>query len=114
MVDLINEPIDAWDIVLRKENILIYKTFKPGNEAVFVKGYGEIPEVDKDTVFDVLFKIIFKALHQVNLRTKWDKLLENFHVVEKESDEVDVVYYFVASPFGAANRDFLQKRIARK
>lgn len=53
MIDIINEPVETWDIVLKKENILIYKTFKPGNEAVFVKGYGDIPGVNKDTVLQV-------------------------------------------------------------
>ena len=78
---------------------MIYKTFKPGNEAVFVKGYGDLPGVDKDTAF--------QCIYDQKLRTQWDKLLENFHIVEKESDEVDIVYYYVSSPFGAANRDFL-------
>ena len=46
-----NEPVDNWDLVFKKENILIHKTFKPGHEAVFVKGYGDIPGVDKEVVF---------------------------------------------------------------
>ena len=50
MVDIINEPVSTWDIVLQKENILIYKTFKAGNPAVFVKGYGDIPDVSKEVV----------------------------------------------------------------
>lgn len=77
----------------------IYKTFKPGNNAVFVKGYGDIPDVSKEYVF--------KAIYDYSVRIQWDKILENFHIVEKEGQDVDIVYYFVQSPPGVANRDFL-------
>jgi hypothetical protein len=63
MIDIINEPTDKWDVVLKKENILIYKTFKPGNEAVFVKGYGDIPDVSKETVYKVFNDINLQALY---------------------------------------------------
>jgi len=80
------------------------KTFKPGNEAVFVKGYGDVNSPKE---------ILFEAIYNEDFRKKWDKVLVNFHVVERESDTVDIVYYYVESPFGVANRDFLQKRIVR-
>lgn len=52
------------------------KRFKPGNNAVFVKGYGDIPDVSKEYVF--------KAIYDYSVRIQWDKILENFHIVEKE------------------------------
>ena len=75
MINLVNEPIDTWEVVLKKEGVLIYKTYKPGNAAVFVKGHCDIPDVDKET--------LYQAIYNLDLRTKWDKLLENFYVVEK-------------------------------
>lgn len=73
------------------------KTFKTGNSAVFVKGYTDI-ETTKE--------ILFKAIYDQEFRVYWDKVLMDFHIVEKESDDVDIVYYYVESPFGVANRDF--------
>lgn len=99
MVDIIGEPVDTWEVVLRKDGIFIYKTYKAGNSAVFVKGYGDIAGVNKET--------LFTAIYDSAVRTKWDKILENFHVVEVECEDVDIVYYFVQSPPGVANRDFL-------
>lgn len=105
LIDLIEEPIEDWEVVLKKENIIIYRTFKPGNPAVFVKGHADLPNVKKE--------ILFKAIAEEEYRKKWDKVLANFHVVERESDLVDVIYYYVPSPFGVANREFCQKRITK-
>lgn len=66
---------------------MIYRTFKPGNPAVFVKGHADLINVPKS--------VLVKAISNEEYRKKWDKILVNFHVVEKESDEVDVIYYYV-------------------
>lgn len=66
MIDIVNEPIDSWDVVLKKENILIYKTFKFGNNAVFIKGYGDIPGVDKEIVFQVLQLLRFSSASTIS------------------------------------------------
>jgi hypothetical protein len=54
MVDIINEPTDSWDLVVRKDNIVIYKTFKNGNDTVFVKGEGLIFGINKETLYSVI------------------------------------------------------------
>jgi hypothetical protein len=66
---------------------------------VFVKGYGDIPGVTKE--------LIFTALYDGSIRVKWDKILENFQIVEVECEDVDVIYYYVNSPPGIANREFV-------
>jgi len=87
LINLMKEPIEDWEVVLKKENLIIYRTFKAGNPAVFVKGHADLIGVKKD--------ILFKAISNEEYRKKWDKILVNFHVVEKESADVDVIYYYV-------------------
>ena len=41
-----------------------------------MKGYGDIPDVSKEYVFT--------AIYDYAVRIQWDKILENFHIVEKE------------------------------
>lgn len=60
LVDLIEEPIDGWEIILKKENLIIYKTFKPGNPAVFVKGHSDLMGISID--------ILLKAIHNEKYR----------------------------------------------
>ncbi|KAM3144421.1 hypothetical protein pb186bvf_003585 [Paramecium bursaria] len=106
MRSLLEEPVAGWDLVLQKENIIIYRTFKPGNPAVFVKGFADLPGVSKDT--------LYFAIHDEQYRKKWDKILVDFQILEKESPIVDIMYYYVKSPFGVDNREFCQKRIVRQ
>lgn len=104
-LEIINEPIETWEPVLQKPGLVIVKTFKTGNSAVFVKGYVDIESTKE---------ILFKAIYDQEFRVYWDKVLMDFHIVERESEDVDIVYYYVESPFGVANRDFCQKRIVRR
>lgn len=70
MVNILNEPIDGWEIILKKENLIIYKTFKPGNPAVFVKGHSDLHGIN--------LEILLKAIHNEKYRQKWDKVLLSF------------------------------------
>ncbi|CAD8163996.1 unnamed protein product [Paramecium pentaurelia] len=105
LVDLIEEPIDGWEIILKKENLIIYKTFKPGNPAVFVKGHSDLIGITID--------VLLKAIHNEKYRQKWDKILLSFQVLERESAIVDIIYYYVKSPPCVDNREFCQKRILK-
>ncbi|CAD8148626.1 unnamed protein product [Paramecium octaurelia] len=105
LVGLIEEPIDGWEIILKKENLIIYKTFKPGNPAVFVKGHSDLQGISID--------ILLKAIHNEKYRQKWDKILLSFQVLERESAIVDIIYYYVKSPPCVDNREFCQKRILK-
>jgi hypothetical protein len=58
MVEIINEPTDGWDLVVKKDNIVIYKTFKNGNDTVFVKGEGVIFGINKEALYSVIFNLI--------------------------------------------------------
>ncbi|CAD8154893.1 unnamed protein product [Paramecium pentaurelia] len=105
LVGLIEEPIEGWEIILKKENLIIYKTFKPGNPAVFVKGHSDLQGISID--------ILLKAIHNEKYRQKWDKILLSFQVLERESAIVDIIYYYVKSPPCVDNREFCQKRILK-
>ncbi|CAD8089429.1 unnamed protein product [Paramecium sonneborni] len=105
LVDLIDEPIEGWEIILKKENLIIYKTFKPGNPAVFVKGHSDLAGISID--------VLLKAIHNEKYRQKWDKILLSFQVLERESAIVDIIYYYVKSPPCVDNREFCQKRILK-
>ncbi|CAD8068534.1 unnamed protein product [Paramecium sonneborni] len=105
LVGLIEEPIEGWEIILKKENLIIYKTFKPGNPAVFVKGHSDLIGISID--------VLLKAIHNEKYRQKWDKILLSFQVLERESAIVDIIYYYVKSPPCVDNREFCQKRILK-
>ena len=50
--------------------MIIYKTFKPGNPAVFVKGHSDLTGISID--------VLLKAIHNEKYRQKWDKILLSF------------------------------------
>jgi hypothetical protein len=66
LVEIIEEPNETWEPVLKKESIVIVKTYKPGIEAVFVKGYADINSPKE---------ILFEAIYNEEFRKNWDKVL---------------------------------------
>jgi hypothetical protein len=60
LVEIIFEPTDNWEIILKKDNLIIYKTYKPGNPACYVKGYGDLHGISLD--------VLLKAIHDEKYR----------------------------------------------
>lgn len=48
--DILNEPYATWEKVIDKDDILIYKTLKPGSPSVYVKGEAIIYKIKKKVV----------------------------------------------------------------
>lgn len=100
LVDFHNEPTDAWEQVTKKDDIYIYKTMKPGQGSVFIKGSALIPGVPKE--------VVFQATYQAEFRQSWDKIMSGFKSVLRETDDTDIIYYAVSPPVPVvATREWL-------
>lgn len=106
-LDYYHEPVDTWEQVIKKDEIFIYKAMKPGCGSVFIKGYAYIDKADKD--------LVFNAVYNKEFRTKWDKIMQGFDIVRSESEQIDIMYYYVAPPIAiVSTREWLQRRVLRR
>ncbi|CAD8062515.1 unnamed protein product [Paramecium primaurelia] len=103
---LIHEPTDKWDLAINTKDAQIYKTLKEGSENVFIKGFGII----KNTTLDLTLKVI----HDIKLRKEWDQLLRDFQILKTESQDIDILAYYVQPPISLITpREWVQRRILR-
>ncbi|CAD8073909.1 unnamed protein product [Paramecium sonneborni] len=105
-LQLINEQTNQWDLAINNKDAQIYKTFREGSDSVFIKGFGII----KDTTLELALKVVY----DINLRRQWDKLLRDFQIIKTESEDIDIVAYYVQPPISLVTpREWVQRRILR-
>ncbi|CAD8071372.1 unnamed protein product [Paramecium primaurelia] len=103
---LIHESTDKWDLAINNKDAQIYKTLKEGSDNVFIKGFGII----KDTTLELALKVVYN----IQLRREWDKLLRDFQIIKTESEDIDIVAYYVQPPISLVTpREWVQRRILR-
>jgi len=109
---LLSEETDTggdWSEVSKVEyefqnKIEVYK-FRLPSGLYKLKAFVEVQNVTPEVVYDVLYDI--------DERIKWDSGGKDMQVVEKISDNLDVIYFWAKAPPGFSNREFLQSRYFR-
>lgn len=69
------EEVESWDKVTDKETVKVYKKLLADNPCILIKGEALLSGC---TVEDT-----FQQIYDMNLRKKWDKLSQDFRVVEQ-------------------------------
>ncbi|CAK77527.1 unnamed protein product (macronuclear) [Paramecium tetraurelia] len=106
-LQLIHEPTNKWDLAINNKDAQIYKTLKEGSDSVFIKGFGII----KDTTLELALKVVY----DIKLRREWDKLLRDFQIIQTETEDIDIVAYYVQPPISLVTpREWVQRRILRQ
>ena len=102
---LLLEPIsEGWDVIKQTNTIEVHKKTTESSPIAIIKAKIFIPDTNID---DVLF-----AIWDGDYRREWDNVIQDFHVIEKLSEDSDVIYFFAKSPLPAivSNREFIQNR----
>ena len=102
---LLSEPIsEGWDTVKETPTLQVYKKITEASPVAIIKAKILIADTN---IEDVLF-----AIWDGDFRREWDNVIQDFHVVEKVSEDNDVIYFYAKSPLPAlvSNREFLQHR----
>ncbi|CAK71920.1 unnamed protein product (macronuclear) [Paramecium tetraurelia] len=105
-LNLIHEPTDKWDLAINNKDAQIYKTMKEGSDNVFIKGFCII----KNTSLELALRVVY----DIKLRREWDKLLRDFQIIKTESEDIDILAYYVQPPISLVTpREWVQRRILR-
>ena len=60
---------------------------------------------------DITVKIIDKYMNDPKKRLKWDKSIREYKIIERQNDEVYLLYYICKSPMiFVSERDVIDKR----
>lgn len=79
LVDLINEETDGnWKSGYISENCKIFKKSIENNPCIMLKTYATIDGFTKDD--------IFKAMTTISIRKQWDKVFDQFKIMEKDPE----------------------------
>lgn len=99
---------EGWDIVKDNPDFKVYKKITEYSPVAIIKATILVNDTTPD---DALF-----AIWDGEFRREWDNVLQDFKVIEKFSENSDVIYFYAASPFPSivSNREFIQHRKYRK
>ena len=101
-ISLVNK--DGFDIYIKESGSIFNKEFP------MIKMYYKIEK----SVFnkkDVNVKIIDKYMNEPDKRLKWDKSIRDYKIVERQNEEVYLLYYICKSPMiFVSERDVIDKR----
>ncbi|OMJ88285.1 hypothetical protein SteCoe_9783 [Stentor coeruleus] len=99
---------EGWDIVKDNPDLKVYKKITEFSPVAIIKAKILVNDTTPD---DALF-----AIWNGEFRREWDNVLQDFKVIEKYSENNDVIYFYAASPFPSiiSNREFIQHRKYKK
>ncbi|OMJ77710.1 hypothetical protein SteCoe_22658 [Stentor coeruleus] len=99
---------EGWDIVKENPDFKVYKKITEFSPVAIIKATILVNDTTPD---DALF-----AIWDGGFRREWDNVLQDFKVIEKYSENSDMIYFYAASPFPSivSNREFIQHRKYRK
>ena len=101
-VNLVNK--NGFDIYI-KENGSIFNDKFP-----MIKMFYKIPKSSFNRK-DITVKVIDKYMNEPEKRLKWDKSIREYKIIEKQNDEVYLLYYICKSPIiFVSERDVIDKR----
>lgn len=95
---------EGWDTVKETAGLKVYKKMTEASPVAIIKAKILIPDTSPE---DVLF-----AIWDGEFRREWDNVIQDFHVVEKTSEDTDIIYFYAKSPMPSiiSNREFVQHR----
>lgn len=87
-----NEPVNngKFEQVVKEENINVFRRDVEGRDIILIKAYSTV-NYDKE--------VVFKAIADVRIRKEWDKVFNEFKIIEASSEKeilymkIDVRYY---------------------
>jgi len=97
-----NDTTSKWDTVVNTPTIKIYKIKPEDSPVILLKAWALIENFTPKEVFDQIYDTVNRA--------KWEPVTMGLRVVEQIDDHSDIIYYYVKTPFGITERDFVQKR----
>ena len=101
------EEVSSWDNAGSGDNVDVYKKLIDGSPFVLMKTYALVENITPEVIYEVMAN--------QEIRSKWDKVISNFEIIEDFPDEGrSVLYYMVKTPIGVSNRDFVQQRKVKK
>lgn len=89
-----------WVKVVDKSNIQAFKLKLDSSPICVIKAFCKIPYPAG---------IVFRAIWDPQVRTQWEKLFKEFHVIDKQSDS-EIIHYTIKTPIGITKRDWVLRR----
>jgi hypothetical protein len=90
-----------WRQVVDKPDTKVYQKKLSNSPMCIIKAFCTVPYSGD---------IVFKAIWDTTIRTKWDQLFLQFEIIDKTPD-YELLYYMIKTPIGLTRRDWLQRRI---
>lgn len=90
-----------WKAIIDTPENKIYQKKLPNSPICMIKAYCTIPYSPE---------VIFTAIWDTEIRTRWDNLFQEFRIVYANED-YQLLYYMIKTPIGITRRDWLQKRV---
>jgi hypothetical protein len=87
LIDLINENGNTWKKVLSDANVQIYKKSFNSNPTILLKTLATVKGYDKDEILE--------AIVNVNIRSKWDEIFEEFKELDDETIYCSIKVVFI-------------------
>jgi len=81
----------------------IYKKLLEGEPTVTIRFEGTLKGISAEN--------FYKMTQDTTIRIKWDPVPKQLKVIEKTSENSDVIYVEANLPFPMSNRDFVQERL---
>lgn len=91
----------VWRQVVDKPDTKVYQKKLNNSPMCIIKAFCTVPYPAE---------IVFKAIWDTTIRTKWDQLFLQFEIIEKTPD-YELLYYMIKTPIGLTRRDWLQRRV---
>jgi len=91
-----------WERVSSNPVITIDKIRPEGSPVVLIRAWALIQGFTPQEVFD--------QIYDTEKRAKWETVTMDLKVVEKINDNSQVIYFYVKTPIGISERDFVQIR----
>jgi len=97
-----NDNVSKWDTVINTPLIKIDKIKPEDSPVLLLRAWAVIENFTPKEVFD--------QIYDTENRVKWDPVTMGLRVVEQIDENAAVIYFYVKTPFGITERDFVQRR----
>lgn len=100
---LLQAPSEDWELLKDSPNITLHKKQTDHSPFAIIKAKILVPGTSSECVF--------KCIWDERIRRSWDRMIQDFHVLERLSATSELIYFYVKSPVPlVANREFVQRR----
>lgn len=103
LLSLLEESSEDWELLKDLPNITLHKKQTGHSPFAIIRARILIPGTST--------KCVFQCIWDEKTRKSWDRVIQDFHVLERLSGDSELIYFYVKSPMPfVANREFVQRR----